>query len=71
MTDNSTAESGALVRIKMMTTEFTTSDPTNRVDEVGTIQVFEPVLIRVMGVGTTIEVVSRRVLPTFLVTCIL
>ena len=71
MTDDTATEGGTLVRVKVMTAEFATGHTTNRVDEVGTVQIFEPVLIRVVGVGTTIEVVGRRVLPTFLVTCIL
>ena len=71
MTNDPTAESGALIRIKVVTAEFVTSHTTNRMDEIGTIQVFEPVLIRVVGVGPTVKVVGRRVLPTFLVTCIL
>ena len=71
MADYSTTESGALVWIKMVTTELATSDPADRVNEVGPVEVFKPVLVRVVGVGATIEVVGRRILPTLLVTCIL
>ena len=55
----------------MMTAELATSDPANRMDEIGPVEILEPVLIRVMSIGTTIEVVRRRILPTLLVTCIL
>ena len=54
-----------------MTGEFVTSHTTNGVDEVAAVEVLEPVLIRVMGVGTTIEVVRRRIFMAFLITCIL
>ena len=40
-------------------------------DEIATEQVFESVLVRVMGVGTTIEFVRRRILPTLLITSVL
>ena len=71
MTDDTATEGGMLVRVEVMTAEFVAGHTTNRVNEVGAVQIFEPILIRVVGVGTTIEVVGRRVLPTFLVTCIL
>ena len=71
MTDDATAEGGALIGIEVMTTKLATSDSANRVDKVGPVKVLEPVLVRIMGVGPTIEIVSRRILPTLLVTCIL
>ena len=71
MTDDPATESSALIRIKVVATEFAASDPTDRVDEIGPVEIFEPVLVRIMGVGPTIEIVGRRILPTFLVTCIL
>ena len=71
MTDDTSTKGGALVRIKVVATEFTPSDPTYRVNEIGPVQIFEPVLIRVMGVRTTIKVVSRRIFPAFLVSSIL
>ena len=71
MTDNSATKGGTLIRIKMVPTELATSHPTDGMNEVGPVEVFKPVLIRVMGVGTTIEVVGRRILPTLLITCIL
>ena len=69
--DHPTTKSSTLVRIEVMTAKFTTSDSADRMDEIGPVQIFESVLIRVVGVGATIEVIGRRVLPTFLVTCIL
>ena len=71
MTDYTAAEGGALVRIEVVTTELSTSHPADGVDEVGAVKVFKPVLVRVVGVGTTVEIIGRRILPTFLVTCIL
>ena len=55
----------------MVATELTTSDATDRVDEVVAVEVFEPVLIRVMGIGTAVELVRRRIFAALLVTSIL
>ena len=71
MTNDPPTKCGVLVGIKMVAAEFTTSHTTDRVDKVGPVQVFEPVLVRVVCVGTTVEIVRRRILPTFLITCIL
>ena len=71
MTDNTATKGGALIRVEMIAGKLATSHPTNGVDEVATIQIFEPVLIRVMGVGTTVKVIRRRILPTLLVTSVL
>ena len=71
MTDNSTTKGGALIWIKVVTAEFATSHTVNRMDEVGTVEILEPVLVRIMGVGATIEIIGRRILPTFFVTSIL
>ena len=71
VTDHAPSKGSALVGIEVMTAEFAMSDPANRMNKVGPVKILKPVLIRVVGVGTTIEVVRRRVLPTFLVTCIL
>ena len=60
-----------MVRVKMVSTEFATCDSADRMDEVGAVKIFKPVLIRVVGVGSTIEIVGRRIFPTFLITCIL
>ena len=71
VTNDSPTEGRTLVRIEMVATELATSHTADRVNKVCPIQVFEPVLIRVVGVGTAVELVGRRVFPTFLVTCIL
>ena len=71
MTNDPSTEGGALIRIKVVATKFATGDPTYRMNKVGAIEVLKPVLVRVMGVGSTIEIVGRRIFPTFLITCIL
>ena len=71
MTDYASTEGGALIRVKVVAAKFTTSHTTNRMDEVGAIEIFKPVLIRVVGIGTAVEIISRRILSTLLVTCIL
>ena len=64
--DYATAECGALIGIETMTSQLTTCHPTDGVDEVTTEQIFELILIRVMGVGLTIKVVSQGILdPVF------
>ena len=65
------AKGGALVWIEMVACKFATGYMTNGVNEVPTVEVFEPILIRVMGVGTTVEVVRWRVLTTFLIASVL
>ena len=69
--DHAATEGCALVRVQVMTAEFTTSDPTDRMDEVGPVEILKPVLIWVMSVGMTVEVISQRILLTLLVMCIL
>ena len=71
MANYAATEGGALIRIEMVTTEFTTSHPANGVDEVGPVKILKSVLVRIMGVGTTIEVVGRRIFTTLLITSIL
>ena len=66
-----TTKSGTLVWVEMVAAKFALSHATNRMDEVGAVQIFEPVLVRVMSVGLAVKVVGRRILPTLLVTCIL
>ena len=60
-----------MVWIEMVATKLATCDPTDRMNEVGAVKIFKPVLIRVVGVGSTVEIVSRRIFPTFLVTSVL
>ena len=69
MSDNTTTKGGTLVGVEMMAREFATSHTANRMDKVAVIQILKSVLVRVVRVGTTIEIHGRRILPTFLVTC--
>ena len=62
---------GMLIGIEVVMAQFAVSHTTNGMDKILMEQIFEPVLIRVVRVGTTIEIVSRRILTTLLVTCIL
>ena len=59
------------VWIKVVMSELTTSHPTDGMDEIATIKVFEPVLIRVVCVGMAVEIHCRGVLSAVLVTSIL
>ena len=54
-----------------MTGQLASHHLTQGMDEVPTIKIVEPVLIWVMSVGTTVEIVGRRVLHSILVTSIL
>ena len=71
MSNDASTKGGTLIRIEVVTTELAAGHTTNRMDKVRTVKVFEPVLIRVVGVGPMIEIIGRRVLPTLFVTCIL
>ena len=52
--DDPTTEHGALIGVQMMTSQFAVHHLTDRMDEVSLIEIFEPVLIWVMGIGTTV-----------------
>ena len=54
-----------------MMSQFVAGHPTDGMDEIPAIKIFKPVLIRVMSVGLTIEVMSRRVFNSILVAGIL
>ena len=54
--DNTTAEGGTLVRIEVVTSKFTTGHSTNGVNEVATVKIIKPVLVRVVCVGAMVEV---------------
>ena len=69
--NNAVTEGSTLVGIEMVTSQLTASYLANGVNEVPTIEIFEPVLIRVMGVGPTMKVGSGRVLDPVLITSIL
>ena len=71
MSNYAAAEGSALVRVEVMAAKFATSHTANGVDEIGAEEILESVLIRIVGVGTAIELVRRRVFPTLFVTCIL
>ena len=60
-----------LIRIEVVAGEFMTDHTTDGMDEVSMVEIFKPVLIRVVGIGTKIELVCRRILPAFLVTSVL
>ena len=49
---------GALIGIKVMTSQLTTSYLTDGVDEISAIEIFKPILVRVMSVGAMVEIVS-------------
>ena len=69
--DDTATKSGPLIRIQMMTHQLATCHPTNGMDKITTVQVFEPVLIGIMGVGLTVEFVGRGVFNPILVTSVL
>ena len=71
MTDDTPTEGSALVWIKVMAMKLATSHTADGMNEVGPVQIFEPVLVQIMSVGTTVEVVRRRILAALLITCIL
>ena len=60
-----------MIWVKMVTGELATGHTTDGVDEVATVEIFEPVLVQIVCIGVTIEIHCRRIFPTFLVTGIL
>ena len=54
----------------MMAGQLVARHPTNSMDEVPTVKIFEPVLIWVMGIRTMIEVMSQGILNSVLVASI-
>ena len=69
--DNAATKGSTLVWVKVVAREFATSHTTDGMDKVVTVEIFEPILVRIVGVGTTVKVVRRRIFPTLLVTSIL
>ena len=61
----------ALVGIKVMTGQLTTGYPADSVNEITTVKVLKPVLIRIMGVGLMMEVGGGRVFNPIFITSIL
>ena len=68
---DATMEGGSLIGIQVVTGKLATSYTTNRMNEVAAVQILKPVLIRVMRVGTTIEVHRQQIFLTVLVTSVL
>ena len=64
-------ESSVLVQIKTVTSKLVVGHPVNGVNEIPMIKIFKAILIRVMSIGTTIKVQSRRVFDSVLVASIL
>ena len=64
-------ERGALVRIEMVAGQLAASHPADGMDKVPMEQILKPVLVRVVCVGTTVEVVSRRILTALFITSVL
>ena len=56
MSDDTMTKRGTLVRIQMVMTQLAMGHLTDGVNKVSMVKVFKPILIRVMGVGMTIEV---------------
>ena len=54
-----------------MVSQFAVCYSTDGMDEVTTVEVFEPILVRIMRVGMTVEVMSRQVFDPILVTSVL
>ena len=58
VTDYAATKGGALVWVKSMTCQLAACHPADGVDKVPTVQVFKPVLVRIMHIGTTVEFMS-------------
>ena len=71
MTNNTATEGSALIWVEMVAAQLAASHATDGMNEVATEEIFEPILVRVMRIGTTIEVHRQRVLPTLLITSVL
>ena len=69
--DNAATESGLLIGVQVMAAQLTASNAANGVDKVQAEEIFELVLVRVVGVRTTIEIVCRRIFSTLLITSVL
>ena len=54
-----------------MVSQFVRRYPTNRMDEVSSVQVLESILIWIMSIRATVEVMSQRVFDSVLVMSIL
>ena len=71
MTDDAMMECSVLIRVKVMMGKLVMGHLTDGVDEVMTVEILEPVLVRIMSVGMVIEVHCRRISDAILVTSVL
>ena len=60
-----------MVRVKLVMSQLVVSHLTDGMDEISTVEIFEPVLIWVVSIGPTMEVGRGRVLNPVLITSIL
>ena len=54
-----------------MTHQLAMCHLTDGMDEVVMVKIFEPILVQIVGIGATVEVMSRGVFNTVLITSIL
>ena len=71
MTDDTPTKSGTLIRVEVMAAKLAAGHTADSMDEVGPVEIFKPVLVRIVSVGLTVKVVRRRILAALLITCIL
>ena len=64
-------EGGALIGIESMMSQLAAHHPTDRVDEILTVEILEPILIRIVGVQAAIKLVGRRILNSIFIMSIL
>ena len=54
-----------------MMSQLVVRHSTNGMDEVTLVQVLKPILVQIVGVGTMVEVMSRRIFNSILIMSIL
>ena len=69
--DDTATKRSALIRIEAVMSQLVAGHPADCVNEIMMVEIFKPILIWVMGVGTMIEIHRRRILHTVLITSIL
>ena len=62
---------GVLIRVKVVVSQLVMSHLADCMDEIPTVQVFEPIFVRIVRIGSTIELMGRRVLNPLLIMSIL
>ena len=55
VTDDTTMKGGTLIRVESVTGQLTMCHVTDGMDEVMTVKVFKPILVRIMHVGATVK----------------